>query len=134
METIDDDPTLRREWAENHLLQMKRNGRSEMDIFDEGIDKYLKLAQLLNQNAWPQVVNNAVVSGEARQTLVGLVELLKDQTPTAEEAQSVPILGPVSPAEDAVPSALQQDQESSQVDKSVRESGELEKPDAGTAE
>jgi len=79
-------------------------------------------------------VNNAVVSGEARQTLVGLVELLKDQTPTAEEAQSVPILGPVSPAEDAVPSALQQDQESSQVDKSVRESGELEQPDAGAAE
>ena len=53
METIDDDPTLRREWAENHLLQMKLNGRSEMDIFEEGLDKYLKLARLLNQNAWP---------------------------------------------------------------------------------
>jgi len=38
-----------------------------MDIVGEGLDMYLKLAQLLNQNAWPQVVNNAVVSGEARQ-------------------------------------------------------------------
>jgi hypothetical protein len=134
METIGDDPTLRREWAETRLQQIKRNGRSEMDIFEEGLDKYFKLARLLNQNAWPQVVNNAVVSGEARQILVGLAGLLKDQTPTAEEAQSGPILGPVSPTEDAVPSALQQDQESSQVDKSVRESGELEQPDAGGAE
>ena len=89
-----------------------------MDIFEEGLDKYFKLARLLNQNAWPQVVNNAVVSGEARQILVGLAGLLKDQTPTSEENQSEPTLGPVSPAEDAVPSALQQDQESSQVDKS----------------
>ena len=134
METIGDDPTLRREWAETRLQQIKRNGRSEMDIFEEGLDKYFKLARLLNQNAWPQVVNNAVVSGEARQILVGLAGLLKDQIPTAEENQSEPILGPVSPAEDAVPSALQQDQESSQVDKSVRESGELEQPDAGGAE
>ena len=66
--------------------------------------------------------------------MVGLAGLLKDQTPTTEENQSEPILGPVSPAEDAVPSALEQDQKSSQVDKSVRESGELEQPDAGTAE
>jgi len=134
METIGDDPTLRREWAETRLQQIKRNGRSEMDIFEEGLDKYFKLARLLNQNAWPQVVNNAVVSGEARQILVGLAGLLKDQTPTSEENQSEPILGSVSPAEDAVSSALEQDQESSQVDKSVRESEEPEKPDAGTAE
>ena len=66
--------------------------------------------------------------------MIGLAGLWKDQTPTAEEDQSGPILGPVSPAEDAAPSALQQDQESSQVDKSVRESGELEQPDAGGAE
>ena len=79
-------------------------------------------------------MNNAVVSGEARQILVGLAGLLKDQTPTAEENQSEPILGSGSPAQDAVPSALQQGQESSQVGKSVRESEEPEKPDAGTAE
>jgi hypothetical protein len=65
---------------------------------------------------------------------VRLAGLLKDQTPASEENQSEPILGPVSPAEDAVSSALEQDQESSQLDKSVRESGELEQPNAGGAE
>ena len=65
---------------------------------------------------------------------VRLADLLKDQTPASEESQSEPILGPVSPAEDAVSSALEQDQESSQLDKSVRESGELEQPNAGGAE
>jgi len=32
MEAIGDDQTLRRELAETRLQQMKRNGRSEMDI------------------------------------------------------------------------------------------------------
>ena len=95
---------------------------------------YLKLAQELTKGAWPQVVNNAVVSGEVRQTLVGLAGLLKDQTPTAEEDQIGPILGSGSPAQDAAPPELQQDQESSQVNRSARESEEPEKPDAGTAE
>jgi len=30
METIGDDPTLRREWVETRLQQIKRNGRTEM--------------------------------------------------------------------------------------------------------
>ncbi len=134
METIGDDPTLRREWAETRLQQIKRNGRSEMDIVEEGLDMLFKLNQELTKGAWPHVVNNAVVSGEARKTLIGLAGLWKDQTPTAEEDQIGPILGSGSPAEDAVSSALQQDQESSQVDKSVRESVEVEQPDAGGAE
>ena len=66
--------------------------------------------------------------------MVGLAAILKDQTPTVEDNQSEPILGPVSPPEDAVPYALEQDQESSQVNKSVRENGELEQPNAGGAE
>ena len=70
METIGDDPTLRREWAENRLQQMKRNGRSEMDIVGEGLDIYLKLAQELTKDAWPRVVNNGVVTGEFRETLL----------------------------------------------------------------
>ena len=83
--------------------------------------------------AWPQVVNNGVVTGEFRETLLGLAGLWKDQTPTAEEGQSGPILGSGSPAQDAAPPELQEDQGSSQVNKSVRESEEPEKPDAGTA-
>ena len=45
METIGDDPKLRREWAENRLQQMKRNGRTEMDIVGEGLDMLLKILQ-----------------------------------------------------------------------------------------
>ena len=134
METIVGDPVLRREWAEARIQDIKRNGRSELDIVGEGLDMYLKLAQEMTKGAWPQVVNNAVVSGEVRQTLVGLAGLLKDQTPTAEEDQIGPILGSGSPAQDAAPPELQQDQESSQVNRSARESEEPEKPDAGTAE
>ena len=133
MEAIGDDPTLRREWAETRLQQIKRNGRSEMDIVGEGLDMLFKILQESERAAWPQVVNNAVVSGEARKTLVGLAGLWKDQTPTAEEGQSGPILGSGSPAQDAAPPELQEDQGSSQVNRSVRESEEPEKPDAGTA-
>jgi len=103
METIGDDPTLRREWAETRLQQMKRNGRTEMDIFGEGLDMYLKLAQELTKGAWPHVVNNAVVSGEVQQTLLGLAGLWKGPAPKAEETQTAPTLGSGSPAQDDVP-------------------------------
>ena len=78
-------------------------------------------------------MNNAVVSGEARKTLVGLAGLLKAQTPTAEEGQSGPILGSGRLAQDAARPEPQQNQESSQVNRAVRENEEPEKPDAGTA-
>jgi len=35
MEIIRDNPALRREWEETRLQQIKRNGRSEMDIVGE---------------------------------------------------------------------------------------------------
>jgi hypothetical protein len=110
METIGDDPTLRREWAETRLQQIKRNGRTEMDIVGEGLDMYLKLAQELTKGAWPHVVNNAVVSGEVQQTLLGLASLWKGDAPKAEETQSAPTLGPDSAAKDAIPPVVQQDQ------------------------
>jgi|GEM_PF-635790 len=122
METIGDDPTLRREWAENRLQQMKRNGRSEMDIVEEGLDIYLKLAQELTKDAWPQVVNNGVVTGEFRETLLGLASLWKGQATTTAEGQSAPTLGPDSAAQGAIPPAAQQEQGPSAMDGSVRES------------
>ena len=133
METIGDDPILRRELAETRLLQMKRNGRSEMDIFEEGLDMYLKLAQELTKGAWPHVVNNAVVSGEVQQTLLGLASLWKGDAPKAEETQSAPTLGPDSTAQGAIPPAAQQERGRSPSDGSVRGSGEPEKPGAGGA-
>ena len=134
MEIIGDDPILRREWAETRLQQIKRNGRTEMDIVGEGLDMLLKILQESERAAWPYVVNNGVVTGEFRETLLGLANLWTGQTPKAEETQSAPTLGSGGRAQDAIPPVVQQDQESSQVDKSVRESGELEQPDAGGAE
>ena len=122
METIGDDPTLRREWAENRLQQMKRNGRSEMDIVGEGLDMLLKVLQEWQRTAWPQVVNNGVVTGEFRETLLGLASLWKGQTTPAEESQSASTLGPDSAAQGAIPPAAQQQQGPSAMDGSVRES------------
>jgi len=114
METIGDDPTLRREWAETRLQQMKRNGRTEMDIVGEGLDMHLKILQESQRAAWPQVVNNGVVTGEFRETLLGLASLWKGQAPTAE-TQSAPVLGPDNPVREAIPPVVQQDQPPSPV-------------------
>ena len=122
METIGDDPKLRREWAENRLQQMKRNGRTEMDIVGEGLDMLLKVLQEWQRAAWPQVVNNGVVTGEFRETLLGLGSLWTDQAPKAKETQSAPTLGPDSAAQGAIPPAAQQEQGPSAMDGSVRES------------
>jgi len=107
METIGDDPTLRREWAETRLQQMKRNGRSEMDILEEGLDMLLKVLQESERAAWPRVVNNGVVTGEFRETLLGLASLWKGQAPKAKETQSAPTLGPDSAAQGAIPPTAQ---------------------------
>ena len=98
------------------MQQMKRNGRSEMDIVGEGLDVLLKMLQELERAAWPKVVNNAVVSGEVRQTLIGLAGLWKGQAPEAAEGQSGPTLGPDSGAQDAIPPVVQQDQAGSSGD------------------
>ena len=110
METIGDDPKLRREWAENRLQQMKHNGRTEMDIVEEGLDMFLKVLQEWQRAAWPQVVNNGVVTGEFRETLLGLASLWKGQAPKAEETQGAPTLGSDSAAQGAIPPVVQQDQ------------------------
>ena len=119
METIGDDPKLRREWAETRLHQMKHNGRTEMAIVGEGLDMLLKVLQESERAAWPRVVNNGVVTGEFRETLLGLASLWKGQVPKSEETQSSPTLGPGGPAQDAVPPAAQQERGPSAMDGSV---------------
>ena len=110
METIGDDQTLRREWVETRLQQIKRNGRTEMDIVGEGLDMLLKILQESERAAWPRVVNNGVVTGGFRETLLGLGSLWKGQAPKAEENQSAPTLGPDSAAQGAIPPVVQQEQ------------------------
>ena len=109
VETIGDDPKLRREWAATRLQQMKRNGRTEMDIVGEGLDMLLKILQESERAAWPQVVNNGVVTGEFRETLLRLASLWKGQATTTAEGQSAPTLGPDSAAQGAIPPAAQQE-------------------------
>jgi len=55
-------------------------------------------------------VNNGVVSGEFRETLLGLASLWTGQTTAAAEGQSAPVLGPDSPVGEAIPPVVQQDQ------------------------
>ena len=80
---------------------------------------YLKILQESERAAWPQVVNNGVVTGEFRETLLGLASLWKGPAPKAEETQSAPILGPDSAAQDAIPPAAQQEPGPSAMDGSV---------------
>ena len=104
-----------RTWTKTRLQQIKRNGRTEMDIVGEGLDMLLKLSQELTKGAWPHVVNNAVVSGEVQQTPIGLASLWKGQATTTEEGESEPTLGPDSAGQDAIPPAVQLDQRPSPV-------------------
>jgi len=122
METIGDDPKLRREGAETPPQQRKNKRRTEMDIVGEGLDMLLKILQESERAAWPRVVNNGVVTGEFRETLLGLGSLWKGQTTAAAEGQSAPTLGPDSAAQGAIPPAAQQEQGPSAMDGSVRES------------
>ena len=77
-ETIAGDRVLRREWAEARLQDIKRNGRSELDIVGEGLDLVLRVVQEMEKGAWPRVVSEAVTSGELRGTLLGLAGVLKE--------------------------------------------------------
>ena len=76
----------------------------------------LKILQESERAAWPRVVNNGVVTGEFRETLLGLGSLWKGQAPKAEENQSAPTLGPDSAAQDAIPPVVQRDQGPSTAD------------------
>ena len=64
METIGDDPTLRREWAEARLQQMTRNGRTEMDIVGEGLDMLLKILQESEAQNWDSASQLAAMDQE----------------------------------------------------------------------
>ena len=86
METIAGDPVLRREWAEARLQDIKRNGRSELDIVGEGLDLVLRVVRELEKGAWPRVVSEAVTSGELRETLLGLAGVLKEGAPKPDES------------------------------------------------
>ena len=68
------------------LQDIKRNGRSELGIVGEGLDLVIRVVRELEKGAWPQVVSEAVTSGELKETLLGLAGVLKEGAPTPDEA------------------------------------------------
>ena len=82
-ETIADDPALRREWAGVRLQDIKRNGKSGLDIAGEGLELVISVVRELEKGAWPRVVSEVVTSGELRETLLGLAGVLKEGSPAA---------------------------------------------------
>ena len=70
------------------LQDIKRNGRSEMDIVGEGQDLVIRDVRALEKGAWPRVVSEAVTSGELRGTLLGLASVLKEGPPAAEKGST----------------------------------------------
>ena len=87
-ETIAGDQILRRELAEARLQDIKRNGRSELDIVGEGLELVLRVVRELGKGAWPRVVSEAVTSGELKETLLGLVGVLKEGSPAPDEGST----------------------------------------------
>ena len=85
-ETIAGDPVLRREWAEARLQDIKRNGRSELDTVGKGLELVISVVRELEKGAWPRVVSEAVTSGELKETILGLAGVLKEESPTPDEA------------------------------------------------
>ena len=82
------DPVLRREWAEARLQDIKRNGRSELDIVGEGLELVIRVVRELEKGARPRVVSEAVTSGELRGTLLGLAGVLKEGSPAPDEGST----------------------------------------------
>ena len=85
-ETIAGDQVLRRELAGVRLQDIKRNGRSELDIVGEGLDLVIRVVREMEKGAWPRVVSEAVTSGELKETILGLAGVLKEGSPTPDEA------------------------------------------------
>ena len=82
------DPVLRREWAEARLQDIKRNGRSELDVVGEGLELVIRVVRELEKGARPRVVSEAVTSGELRGTLLGLAGVLNEGSPTPDEGST----------------------------------------------
>ena len=60
------------------VQDIKRNGRSELDIVGEGLELVISVVRELEKGAWPRVVSEVVTSGELRETLLGLAGVLKE--------------------------------------------------------
>ena len=46
----------------------------------------IRVAREMEKGAWPRVVSEAVTSGELKETILGLAGVLKEGSPTPDEA------------------------------------------------
>ena len=95
LEEIKNDPRLRREWAEEHLKQMKYRGRTELEIVDEGLEMFCKFLDRRGRSTnWPEAVAEMARSGEIHKTIQAVMEGIQTakapSPPSAQAAQLAP--------------------------------------------
>ncbi len=77
VQEVEHSSDLRRRLAQNYISQMEHGGRTEMEIVEEGLTMLIKLAEMLNRNAWSGVASEFVRSGQMPQ----LVQILTSHQP-----------------------------------------------------
>ena len=93
LEELKEDPRLRKEWAEEHLKQMKYQGRTELEIVDEGLEMFCKFLDRCGRSTnWPEAVAEMARSGELHKTMRAVVEgIHAAKTPSPPSAQAAQV-------------------------------------------
>jgi len=111
MGIIKEDPDCRRQLAENYMERLHRNGRSEMDIFAEGLKIMLSASEFIHKpTSLPDVLSEAFRTGELRKIMEVLVpELGRHGSSPVEPGsppESLPTPKPVLPESTPVSPSL----------------------------
>lgn len=90
LEELKENPSLRKEWAEEHLKQMKYRGRTELEIVNEGLEMFFTFLDRCGRSTnWPDAVVAMAKSGELHRTLQAVVEGIQAaKKPSPQSAQS----------------------------------------------
>ncbi len=93
LEELKEDPRLRKEWAEEHLKQMKYRGRTEMEIFSEGLEMFFEFLDRCGRSTnWPDAVAEMARSGEIHKTMQAVMQGIQAaKTPSPPSAQAAQV-------------------------------------------
>jgi hypothetical protein len=72
-EEIAADPEYRRRLAANRVLSRIRDGRSEMEIVEDGLSQLIRLVSLVEKGQWARAFQRLGESGELSKTIVGAI-------------------------------------------------------------
>ena len=99
LQEAEENPAIRKKISDWKLDQMLHKGRSDMEIFEEGMEQFIKFTQLVHdmqkdwpKDSWPKAVEEIAKSGEVSKTLVQALGLLRGQT-QASPVRPVPLNG-----------------------------------------